>query len=161
MMKKLLTLLSCMAFVVCTYAQTPKVEAPAAAKAAFAAKYPKAEKVKWSVEKPGEYEVEFTLNKVSSSALYDATGKQLETEGEIKESELPQAVKAAIAKDFAGYKIDEIEKSTDAKGIASYEMEAAKGKVKLELSFAGDGKLLSKEPLKKEEKEEKEAKEKK
>lgn len=153
-MKKLLTVLVSIMFVVGTYAQKPKEEVPAAAKSAFAAKYPTAQKVKWSVEKPGEFEVEFTLNKVESSALFDATGKFLESEAEVKEANLPQAVKATIAKDFAGYKIDEIEKSTDEKGVVSYEMEAVKGKDKLELSFDANGKLLSKEPLK-EEKEEK------
>jgi hypothetical protein len=150
MMKKLLTLLICMAFVVCTNAQKAKVETPAAAKAAFAAKYPTAQKVKWSVEKPGEFEAEFTLNKVESSVLFDAAGKFIESETEINEAELSQAVKATIAKDFAGYKLDEIEKATDAKGITTYEMEAAKGKDKFEISFDTNGKLLSKEPLKEE-----------
>ena len=139
-----------MVFVAFGFAQKPKEETPAPAKAAFFAKYPSAEKVKWSVEKPGEFEVEFTLNKVESSALYDEVGKLLETEVEIKEAELPQAAKATIAKDFAGFKLDEIEKATDAKGVASYEIEAAKGKEKLKLSFDANGKLLSKEPLKKE-----------
>jgi hypothetical protein len=152
-MKKLLTVLVCMTFIAGIYAQKPKEDAPAAAKSAFAAKYPGAQKVKWSVERPGEFEVEFTLNKVESSALFDATGKFLEAETEIKEGELPQAAKAAITKDFAGYKLDEIEKSTDAKGVTSYEMEATKGKVKLELCFDANGKLLSKEPLKKEKEE--------
>jgi hypothetical protein len=144
-----------MIFVVCTFAQKTKEETPAAAKSAFAAKFPGAQKVKWSVEKPGEFEVEFTMNKVESSALFDATGKFLEAETEIKQSELPQAVQATIAKDFAGYKLDEIEKSTDTNSVVSYEMEAVKGKEKLELGFDANGKLLSKEPLKKEKEEEK------
>jgi len=67
----------------------------------------------------------------------------------VKNADLPQAVKATIAKDFAGFKLDEIEKSTDSKGVVTYEMEAAKGKEKLALDFDANGKLLSKEPLKK------------
>lgn len=63
--------------------------------------------------------------------------------------------KTVIAKDFAGFKIDEIEKSTDAKGISSYEMEAAKGKEKLELVFDVAGKLLSQKPVEEKEKEDK------
>ena len=157
-MKKSIALFMGIAFIACSYAQKPKDETPAAAKAAFAAKFPTAQKVKWGVEKPGEFEVEFTLNKIAVSALYDATGKLLETEGEIKESQLPQAVKATIAKDFAGYKLDEIEISTDAKGAITYEMEAVKGKAKFEISFAANGKLLSKEPLKEEKGEKKEKK---
>ena len=156
-MKKLLAVLVCMIFFVGTYAQKPKEEAPAAAKTAFAAKYPTAQKVKWSVEKPGEFEVEFTLNKVESSALFDASGKFLESEAEVKEADLPQAVKATIAKDFAGYKLDEITKATDAKGLVAFEMEVVKGKEKLAVEFDSNGKLLSKSAVK-EEKEEKEEK---
>lgn len=150
-MKKLLVLFVCMALVVGVSATNQKEEKiPAAAKSGFAAKFPTAQKVKWSVEKPGEFEAEFTLNGVETSALVDAKGTLLETEAEIKESELPQAVKATIAKDFAGYKLEEIEKATDAKGVTSFEMEAAKGKEKLEISFDASGKLLGKEPLKEE-----------
>ena len=149
-MKKLMLLLVCMIFFALSFAQKPNQETPTAAKTAFATKYPKAQKVKWSVEKPGEYEVEFTINEVATSALYNATGKLLETEAEVKDSELPQAVKATIAKDFAGYKIDEIEKSTNAEGISSYEMEASKGKSKFEVSFDINGKLISKKLLKEE-----------
>ena len=148
----------CIAFMVFANAQKPIDETPAAAKTAFSAKYPGAQKVKWSVEKPGEFEVEFVLNKVESSALFDASGKFLESEVEIKETELPQGVKATLAKDFIGFKLDEIEKSTDIKGIVTFEMEAAKGKEKLVISFDGAGKLLSKAPAKSEKEEEKEKK---
>jgi len=150
-MKKLLTLFVSLALVMGVSAMNQKDEKiPAVAKSGFAAKFPTAQKVKWGVEKPGEFEAEFTLNGVETSALVDAKGTLLETEAEIKESELPQAVKATIAKDFVGYKLDEIEKATDAKGVASFEMEAAKGKEKLEISFDSTGKLLGKESLKEE-----------
>ncbi|HAH25034.1 MAG TPA: hypothetical protein DCL77_14980, partial [Prolixibacteraceae bacterium] len=112
--------------------------------------FPAAQKVKWSVEKPGEFEAEYKLNGVESSVLLDAKGNILETEEEIKEGELPQGVKASIAKDFAGYKLDEIEKATDAKGTITFEMEASKGKDKLEISFDSNGKLMGKKPLKEE-----------
>lgn len=154
-MKNLLTLLTCVIFIVAGYAQKSKEDAPAAAKSAFAAKYPDARKVIWSVEKPGEFEVEFTLNKVESSALFDAAGKFLEAETEIRESDLPQDVRTTIAKDFVGFKLDEIEKATDEKGITTYEMEAVKGKEKFEISFDTNGRLLSKEPLKDEKEDEK------
>jgi len=148
-MKKLSILFVCLVFVIGASAINQKDDKiPASAKSGFAAKFPTAQKAKWSVEKPGEFEAEFTLNKVETSALLDAKGTVLETETEIKESELPQAVKAALAKDFAGYKLDEIEKATDAKGSVSYEMEAVKGKEKLEISFDVNGKLLKKETLK-------------
>ena len=142
-MKKLLVLFVCMALVVGVSATNQKEEKiPAAAKSGFAAKFPTAQKVKWSMEKPGEFEAEFTLNDVETSALVDAKGTLLETEAEIKESELPQAVKATIAKDFTGYKLDEIEKVTDMKGTITYEMEVAKGKEKHEVTFDMAGKIV-------------------
>ncbi|MEI6276024.1 MAG: PepSY-like domain-containing protein [Prolixibacteraceae bacterium] len=149
-MKNLLMLFAGVLFVLGVSAQKPKEEIPAAAKSGFSAKFPAAQKVKWSIEKPGEFEVEFTLNKVEQSCLIDAKGNLVESEIEIRENELPQAVKTTINKDFSGFKLDEIEKATDAKGVVSFEMEAAKGKDKWELSFDPNGKLLSKEPLKKE-----------
>ena len=151
-MKKLMTFLFCVTLAICSNAQKAKVETPAAVKAAFSARYPAAQKVKWSIEKPGEFEAEFTQNKVESSALFDAAGKFLESEVEIREAELPQGVKTTLTKDFSGYKLDEIEQASDAKGVSTYEMEASKGKVKLELSFDSTGKLLSQKPLKKEDK---------
>lgn len=152
-MKKLLVLFVCTALVIGVSATNQKDDKiPAAAKTGFAAKFPTAQKVKWSIEKPGEFEAEYVLNGAESSALVDAKGNILEIETAIKESELPQAVKAAIAKDFAGYKLDEIEKATDGKGIASFEMEAAKGKDKLEISFDSTGKLLAKKPFKEDQK---------
>ena len=154
-MKNLLLLFVCLALVTGVSAMNQKDEKiPAAAKTGFAAKFPSAKKAKWSVEKPGEFEAEFKLNGGEASALFDSNGNLLETEVEIEESELPQAVKATIAKDFAGFELDEIEKATDAKGIVFYEMEAEKGKEEFEISFDANGKLLKKELLK-EEKEEK------
>ena len=150
-MKKLLVLIVCLTFVLGVSAMNQKDEKiPAAAKSGFAVKFPTAQKVKWNVEKPGEFEAEFILNGVETSALVDAKGTLLETEAEIKESELPLAVKATLAKDFAGYKLDEIEKVTDVRGITTFEMEASKGKDELEISLDANGKLLKKEPLEEE-----------
>jgi hypothetical protein len=154
-MKKLLMICFCAGFMLSSYSQQKKEEIPAAAKTAFSAKFPKAQKVKWSIEKPGEFEAEFTLNGVEFAALYDLNGQLIETENEIKESALPQTVKSAIAKDFAGYKISEIEQVTDVKNIVTYEMVAVKGKLKYELVFLSDGKLSRKEEMKKESKEDK------
>lgn len=150
-MRKLVMLFVCLLIVVGVSAQKAKEDKiPAAAKSGFATKFPGAQKVKWGIEKPGEFEAEFKLNGVATSVLVNAKGDVLETEAGIKESDLPKAVKATIARDFAGYKLEEIEKSTDSKGVTSYEMEAEKTKAKFEISFDSNGKLLAKEPLKEE-----------
>lgn len=156
-MKKLFLLAFCVAFfsIYCLQAQdkSKKVEVPAVVKSAFDAKYPKAEKVNWGLEKQGEYEAEFVLNGIESSANFDSKGQFMEFETEIKESELPQAIKSALAKDFTGYKLGDVSKSTDAKGVGSYEMEASKGKDKYVISFDANGKLLNKKVAKEEEEE--------
>ena len=154
-MKKILFLSIIMAFL-CVYAvqaqeKSKKIEVPAAVKTAFDAKYPKAEKVTWGLEKQGEYEAEFVLNGIESSANFDAKGQFIESESEIRGSDLPQSIKVVLAKDFAGYKIGEAAKSTDAKGISTYGVEASNGKENLELSFDASGKLLKKKTAEKEE----------
>jgi Protein of unknown function (DUF2874). len=150
-MKKLFGLIVCLTFVLGLSAINSKDDKiPAAARTGFAAKFPTAQKVKWTVEKPGEFEAEFTLDKVETSALFDTKGNLLEIETEIDAKELPQAVKATLAKDFTEYKFDEIEKVTDQKGTVTFELEAAKGKDKMEISFDANGRLLKKEALKEE-----------
>ena len=124
-MKNLLLLLISLVFAMGASAQKG-VNIPAEAKAGFAAKFSDAQKVKWSIEKPGEFEVEFSLNKAEQSALVDAKGNILETEMEVGMKGLPSAVQKALATDFAGFKFDEIEQATDAKGATTFEMEAVK-----------------------------------
>lgn len=127
-----------------------QVNVPEVVKKAFAKQYPKAADVKWGLEKTNEYEAEFKVNKTGISVVYDEKGTLLETETGINESELPQAVKTTLAKDFASYKINEVEK-TESKGSITYEMEAKKDGKEFELVFDKNGKLIKQ----KEEKEEK------
>lgn len=136
----------------CSEKEDQEVQVPASVTTAFTTQFPKARRVEWSMEKPGEFEVEFKLSGVESAALFDSTGILLETEAAIKEKELPSAVAATLAKDFAGYKFDECEKATTAKGEVTFEMEAKKAKEEYIISFDANGTLLSKE-IKKEEKE--------
>jgi len=154
-MKNKLVIVLMVLFSTCAMAQGKKekskenqtVTVPELVKKEFAKKYPLATKVKWSLEKAGEYEAEFDLNKKEMSVVINEKGTVLEIETEIKEAELPQAVKATLAKDFAGYKLDECEK-VEAKGKVSYEMEAKKAKVEYELVFDSKGNLLKKKEKK-------------
>ena len=134
------------------------VTIPEVVKQAFAAQFPAAAKATWSIEKPGEYEAEFKLATTGGmSVLYDEKGTLLETESKVNESELPQAITSTLAKNFADYKLEGIEK-TDVKGVITYEMMAEKDNKELELVFDNGGKLLTQQTVK-EEKENKEAKE--
>jgi hypothetical protein len=122
------------------FAQTISTDkVPAVVKQAFTKKYPKATDAKWEMEDK-DYEVNFKLNGVESSANFDATGKCLESETEITFDALPQAVKDAIAKSFAGYKTGDVSKVVSKKKVL-YEVDLTKGKEKLELQFNNDGKV--------------------
>ena len=119
------------------------INVPEAAKQAFVKQFPAATKTDWSLEKVGEYEVEFKLNKMEMSALYDTNGNLLETETEIDTEQLPAGVQSILTSDFNGYKAGEISK-VEAKGTTSYEMEVEKGEATWELTFDANGNLLKK-----------------
>lgn len=123
---------------------------PAAVTSAFKAKFPNATKTSWEMENANEYEAGFKLNGEEVSANFDNTGKWLETETEIKVSALPAAVQATLAKDFAGFKIEEASKIESAKDGNCYEAEIEKGEETFDVLFSPDGKVLSKTKLEKE-----------
>ena len=155
-MKKIM--LFSVACIVAGFAEGQKLkdsDVPGAVKASFAKNFPKAKEVKWSKEGTSEFEAEFEIAEVEQSANFDQTGKWLETETEIKKSELPQAVQAAIAKEFAGFTVDEPERVESPGNAVLYEVELKKGKVRYEAQFSADGKVVRKEEKKKEKKEDK------
>jgi hypothetical protein len=157
-MKKSILLVALAVFLLNVYSQEKKetsktekqINVPEVVKKAFATQFPKVAKVNWVLEKTGEYEAEFNSNKIEMSAVFDEKGILLETESEIKEAALPQTIKSVLAKDFAGYKIDEIAK-TEAKDAVTYEMAAKKDKKEYGLVFDKNGKLLKQEEEKEDE----------
>jgi len=123
-------------------AQTSK-NVPKNVKTAFSQKFAKATDVKWGKEGKTEWEAEFKMDGKAYSANYDLKGEWLETEYAITVNEIPAAVKTAIDKDYAGYKMKESEISETAKGKV-YEFELVKGKNKVEIAFDMNGKIIKK-----------------
>ena len=123
-----------------------KTEVPKAVLEAFAAKYPAAQKVKWEEEEEGVYEAEFKMNGKEMSANFKADGTWLETEMEIKKSDLPQVVKTAIASQFPGYELEEVEQIETPDRAVAYEviLENESDDVDMEAVFSADGTLLKK-----------------
>lgn len=122
-----------------------ETEVPKAVVSGFHSSFKDAKAKEW--EKEGDkYEAEFDWNKVETSATFDANGKLLETENEIKVAELPKAISDYVTKNYAGYKISEASKivEADSKKV-SYEAEIQKGKEEMDLIFDADGHFLSKE----------------
>lgn len=120
---------------------------PIAVASALTAKFPSATKTSWEIENTNEYEAGFKLNGEEVSANFDNTGKWLETETEIKVSDLPFAVLEALAKDFAGFKIEEASKIESSKDGNCFEAEVEKGEEAFDVLFTSDGKVISKTKL--------------
>jgi hypothetical protein len=121
-----------------------EAEVPKAVTDAFKAKFKDAKVSKWEKEKDGNYEAEFKQGGAEMSSSFSPAGKMLDTEVEIKTSELPKSVAEYVAKNYAGYKISEAAKITDAAGTVSYEAEVEKGKEELDLIFDSNGGFLKK-----------------
>lgn len=95
---------------------------PEVVKEAFKTSHPGVTKAHWEQEDQN-FEVSFMNNKQEQSMVYDASGKLLETEVEIAMTDLPQAVKDAVANDFPNARVKETAKITDAAGKIVYEVE--------------------------------------
>ncbi len=118
-------------------------EAEVPVKDGFAKKYPGSKVDVW--EKEGaDYEAEFHLNKVESSALFDASGTFKELEQEIKTSAFPKAVTDYCTNNYVGYKLSEAAKITDAAGKVMYEAEMSKGKEHFDALFDDKGNFVKK-----------------
>ena len=88
-------------------------DVPAEVASTFKNKYSTAEKATWEMEYDN-YQVEFTFLKTQMTALFDATGKWLETDYYMNSSELPKEIKDSLSKQFGTilntYSIDEAQK---------------------------------------------------
>lgn len=134
-----------------TYAQkitTDKV--PASVQTNFKKQFAQANKVVWEMEE-ADYEVNFKNNGIEHSAKYNKEGNWLETEQEIKKTDLPTVVTQAVNKEFPKAELEEIEKVTFPNNKTVYEMEVEQGKQKFEVQFSTDGQLLKKEVVTKKE----------
>jgi len=151
-MKNLLLVITAMAFINLYACGQKTNDLPEKVKTAFAQKFPNATKVKWDKENAKEWEAEFKMDGKEYSANFDLDGNWMETEYEISMNDLPEAVKACLDKEFAGFKVKEAEISETANGKV-YEFELKKGGEKAEATIEIGGKLVSKE-LKNDEKEE-------
>lgn len=121
-----------------------ETEVPKAVVSSFHSNFKNATAKEW--EKEGNnYEAEFDWNKVETSASFSAEGKLMETEHEIKVSELPKAVSDYVTKNYAGSKIEEASKITTPDGVVTYEAEVKKGKEEMDLMFDSTGAFIKKE----------------
>jgi hypothetical protein len=142
-MKKFITLLTFVLSLSFLNAQKiNEADVPSNVKNSFAKKYPHCKVDKWQKEE-ANYEAEFTLNKVESSALFDARGNFKDVEQEIKLSELPKVASDYCSKHFSAHKLSEAAKITDESGKVTYEAEMSKGKEHIDVIFDDKGNYVS------------------
>jgi len=141
------------AVLICTGLSAQKITAdkvPASVASAFKTKFPAAEKIKWEIEDKTDYEANFDLKSEECSAKFDKDGKWLETETEIKVSQLPTAVQQSLTKNFKDYKIKEAEQVDLFDKGRVYEIEIEKGEETYEVQFSLSGEVIKKTTEKKE-----------
>jgi hypothetical protein len=152
-MRTLITIAAFVTGISITSAQELKeAQVPEAVKNAFKAKFPQITDPEW--EKEGnDYEAEFRVKRVNMdngkavkgrierSVLFNTSGELLQTEDEIRITELPAAVNDYIAKNLNGKKVKEAAKITEAGGKIMYEAEIEKE----DYIFDADGNFLKKE----------------
>lgn len=145
-MKTKIIMLLCAAFMSkAVFAQKiSSAKVPAAVISAFKTKFPTLAKPSWEMESDNVYEAEFKLNGGEVSSNFDQSGKWLETETEIKISDLPLTVQNALKKDFADFKIEEASKIERTKEGNCFEAEIKKGSETFDVLYTPDGKMLSK-----------------
>ena len=137
-MKKALIILALFAGAGIANAQKlTEADVPAAVKTEFKSLYPKVTQVKWEKE-DGNFEANFSENKMATSVLIDVNGKLLEVEQEIAIASLPKEATDYMAKNLPGKKIKEASKIKDAAGKTTYEAEVDE----VDYTFDSDGKFL-------------------
>jgi len=90
-----------------------KKDVPIAVIESFESYFPKAKNPKWELDFEN-YQVDFVLNKVENTVLYNKEGKLLEQSTIIKASEVPKLIRDSLStvlgKSFSSTSFDEIKK---------------------------------------------------
>ncbi len=123
--------------------ELPASKVPAVVQQAFHAKFPNVKQVAWKLKAP-TYDAEFLVNRLEVTVNFDADGKWVETESAIPRSKVPAAVKQAIAKQFAAYKVIEtqdMQRVDDSR--VRYEIHLDNAKEVLKVMFYADGTIIS------------------
>lgn len=116
-----------------------KLHVPQAVQTAFSQKYPSVTKPSWEMEK-GNYEANWGgKSGEDHSALFTPAGDFLEIVDAMAIADLPASVAPYVKSHYAGAKIREAGKMTDASGKQTYEVEIH-GK---DLIFGLDGSFVS------------------
>ncbi len=143
-MKKLILIAGSLCMINAAIAQDLKeTEVPDLVKQSFSKVYPNVKVDAWEKE-AANYEAEFHLNSVESSALFSEHGNFIELEQELVLTDLPKAAIEYCHLNYKKYKLNEAAIITDVYKKASYEIEIKKGKETMDLLFDEHGVFIKK-----------------
>jgi hypothetical protein len=126
-----------------TFAQKTKEQnVPQVIKNTLLQKFPKATEIKWDKEGKN-FEASFDLNNVDNSVVFNQDGKIVETEIEIKVSQLPKNAIQYLNDHYKNQKVKEVAKIVTEKGSLIYEAEI-KGK---DLFFDENGNFIKRDKV--------------
>lgn len=119
----------------------PSREVPSAVINTIKAKFPNTSRLEW--EKKGDlFEAEFHVNNIDHKALLEPSGKLLVYKRDIRAADLPRAVKNTIRKQYANFRIDDVEK-LEKEGAVFYQVELDGEPHDQKLVISADGKVDS------------------
>lgn len=112
-------------------------EVPSVVKNAFASEYPDAKDVDWEM-KGKDYEVDFEIENVDYALLINSSGEIIMQKEDIFPEDLPEAVTAAINRDFADLELDNVDK-VEKDGKVYYQVEFDRTFRDKEVVFSANG----------------------
>ena len=122
-------------------AKTRRATPPAAVLAAFNSQFANVRDIEWESDNV-IYNVEFEIGNVDYEAWYDANGVRLMHMKDIRTSEIPAAVNTAIARDYAGFRIDDEPNKIYINSDVIYEVSIEKGRTELDVYYLENGVFL-------------------
>jgi hypothetical protein len=142
-MKKSVIVIALIMVSLVSFAQKTKEQnVPQIVKNTLLQKFPKAKEIKWDKEGKN-FEASFDLNNVDNSVLFSQEGKIVETETEIKVSQLPKNALQYLKDNYKNQKVKEVAKIVTEKGTLLYEAEI-KGK---DLFFDENGNFIKRDKV--------------
>lgn len=141
MKKKLLALCLATGLMLSVIAQekVKDKDVPASVQTTFKTQYPEASDADWKM-KDGKYKAHFKVSGTKHMAAFDPSGTLLSTGIEIKESELPAAITAAIKSTYVDRSIDDAYK-VDKDGSINY-LVTLNGNPETKILYSADGKVM-------------------
>lgn len=116
--------------------------APEAVQMAFQKKYPGEDDPDWKQDEHGYWESSFKKDGEKFRADFNKEGSWIETENDVKNEELPEAIKKQIEEKYSDYEITEIEFVDNAKKGKFYDVEFKKEGKNLDVMFKENGTII-------------------